>query len=154
MLDNMDVTRSASTGYTRTPWETISAALSKLKMAQSGVEGTTTSSPRFYHKSTLAEWDMDDELKEYMVAMRPLFDAFATATDADTASLLELENRHLKTAEHLVVVAEIDMDGRFKNNAASAARAVVYTLNDASDGLDVDNAPPLLKNINLSSSKG
>jgi len=77
--------------------------------------------------------------------MVPTFDRCSTPTDPDTPILIGHENEYLKTTEHPTVSAEIDLDGRIKNNCASAAQAVLYT---------ITGLTPLLPNIGFSSSNG
>ncbi|KAI4607422.1 hypothetical protein J4E83_009605 [Alternaria metachromatica] len=108
-------------------WETISAALPPLLLAKKKVEGVTTSSMRYMFEGPLGVWDIEGELKDFLAAIKPRFDDCSAKTNVKTSVILELYP-DFATAEGGTMAAEIDVDGRIKQNVATPVRAVIHAL--------------------------
>ncbi|KAI4675254.1 uncharacterized protein J4E84_010255 [Alternaria hordeiaustralica] len=125
-----------------TLWETISARLPALNTANKVSEGTTTTALRYNHIGRLEKWDIKPELARFKKAITPVFDAYSAGPN---------KKRHSAQPESLKVAAEIDLDGRVKDNLVAPVHETLHELQNQEHGM----ATPLLPtNFQYSSAKG
>jgi len=125
-----------------TLWETVSACLPALNTADDVSEGTTTTAMRYNHIGLLEKWDIKPELAAFEKLITPVFDAYSAGPN---------KKRHSAQPESLKVGAEIDLDGRVKDNLVSPVHETLHELQNRAHGM----ATPLLPtNFQYSSAKG
>ncbi|KAI4667717.1 uncharacterized protein J4E88_010118 [Alternaria novae-zelandiae] len=131
-------------------WETICASLPRLLLVKNGGKGTTKSSMRHMFEGHLGEWNIQDELEDFLAAIKPSFDNCPAMTNVNTPVIL-VYHPDFVADEGVTMAAEIDVDGRIKQNLATPVRTVLHALARCRSEADAMLLPI---HIECSSSKG